>query len=234
MSTLLLRLSGPLQSWGVNLKDENNRITEQIPTKSGVIGLLAAALGRRREESIEDLSSLRFGVRVDRVGELHREPQTANVHNQRHTPTRHYLKDAVFLAGVEGDEVLLEQIECALRHPVFPLSLGRSSYHPEGRLSLGIRRGKSLYDALCEEAWQLDSWRRSKESYNISLRIVMDARNENEHSYYQRDVPISFNPANRKFGTRSVHEAPPIVIENPDSHEFVEIGHGSCYNDFSA
>jgi CRISPR system Cascade subunit CasD len=54
MSTLLLRLAAPIQAWGVDKFER--RGTERIPTKSGVIGLLAAALGRRRNESIEDLS----------------------------------------------------------------------------------------------------------------------------------------------------------------------------------
>ena len=65
MSTLLLRLAGTLQSWGDDSKFEIRR-TEKEPTKSGVIGLLAAALGRRRDESLDDLIQLKFGVRVDK------------------------------------------------------------------------------------------------------------------------------------------------------------------------
>ena len=43
MSTLLLRLAGPVQSWGIDSKFEVRR-TENAPSKSGVTGLLAAAL----------------------------------------------------------------------------------------------------------------------------------------------------------------------------------------------
>ena len=39
MSTLLLRLAGPLQSWGTDSKFEVRR-TENEPSKSGVIGLV--------------------------------------------------------------------------------------------------------------------------------------------------------------------------------------------------
>ena len=57
MATLLLRLSAPLQSWGAESKFETRR-TEKFPTKSGVIGLLASALGYSREDSLTDLNAL--------------------------------------------------------------------------------------------------------------------------------------------------------------------------------
>ena len=60
--TLLLRLSAPLQSWGSE-SVYDNRETDDMPTKSGVIGMLAAALGRKRSDSLEDLVKLKFGVR---------------------------------------------------------------------------------------------------------------------------------------------------------------------------
>ena len=69
MSTLLLRLAAPLQAWGTDSKFEVRR-TNREPSKSGVIGLLAAALGLRRDADLSKLSALRFGVRVDRNGEV--------------------------------------------------------------------------------------------------------------------------------------------------------------------
>ena len=42
--TLLLRLGAPLQSWGSESMYDR-RETDMMPTKSGVIGMLAAALG---------------------------------------------------------------------------------------------------------------------------------------------------------------------------------------------
>ena len=67
MSVLLLKLAGPLQSWGADSRF-TERKTRHEPTKSGVIGLLAAALGRRRTEPVDDLASLCFGVRIDQPG----------------------------------------------------------------------------------------------------------------------------------------------------------------------
>lgn len=67
MTVLLLRLAGPLQAWGVKSRF-TIRATELAPTKSGIIGMLAAAVGRRRTDPIEDFLSLRFGVRKDQPG----------------------------------------------------------------------------------------------------------------------------------------------------------------------
>ena len=75
-STLLLRLAGPMQSWGTRSRF-TERDTELEPSKSGVIGLICAALGRTRTESVDDLSQLRMGVRVDFQGTLSRDFHTA-------------------------------------------------------------------------------------------------------------------------------------------------------------
>ncbi|MBT3076779.1 MULTISPECIES: type I-E CRISPR-associated protein Cas5/CasD [Streptomyces] len=64
---LLVRLAGPLQSWGIAGRFAH-RDTHSRPTKSGVIGLCAAALGLDREEPLGELSEARYGVRADRPG----------------------------------------------------------------------------------------------------------------------------------------------------------------------
>ncbi len=74
MSALLLRLAGPMQSWGVQRRF-SVRDTGLEPSKSGVVGLLCAARGRRREEPVTDLAALGMGVRVDREGEPFPGPQ---------------------------------------------------------------------------------------------------------------------------------------------------------------
>lgn len=72
MSTLLLRLAGPMQAWGTESQFEIRK-TNREPTKSGIIGLLAAAMGLRRDEPLDQLMQLHFGVRVDREGVLLRD-----------------------------------------------------------------------------------------------------------------------------------------------------------------
>ncbi|MES5824249.1 type I-E CRISPR-associated protein Cas5/CasD [Streptomyces sp. RG80] len=66
-SVLLLRLAGPLQSWGA-LARFDRRDTLNRPTKSGVTGLIAAALGLDRADDLGALTDLRFAVRADRPG----------------------------------------------------------------------------------------------------------------------------------------------------------------------
>lgn len=74
---LLLRLEGPLQSWGVRSRwDVRDSASE--PTKSGVLGLLGCALGYpMRDARLEKLdSALRFGARVEHPGAVLNDYQT--------------------------------------------------------------------------------------------------------------------------------------------------------------
>src|SRR5262245_44963159 len=76
MSVLLLRLAGPMQSWGTQSRF-SVRDTGLEPSKSGVVGLLCAALGRKRHEPLDDLARLQMGVRADRPGRVARDYHTA-------------------------------------------------------------------------------------------------------------------------------------------------------------
>ena len=110
MATLLLRLAAPLQAWGADSKFETRK-TGREPTKSGMIGLLAAALGLRRDEreALTRLTGLRFGVRVEREGQLLVDYHTAKTQDEKasYVTYRHYLQDAVFLAGIESTDTAL-------------------------------------------------------------------------------------------------------------------------------
>ena len=123
-----------MQAWGTRSQFDD-RDTEAEPSKSGVLGLCAAALGRDRAEPVDDLAGLRFGVRVDREGVLQRDFQTAQVipgdrRGDTAVSQRAYLADAAFWAALDGDSHLLRSIQSALRNPHWPLSLGRRSYLP--------------------------------------------------------------------------------------------------------
>ncbi|MFA7063613.1 MAG: type I-E CRISPR-associated protein Cas5/CasD [Methanomethylophilus sp.] len=203
MTTLLLRLAGPMQSWGVTGKF-STRSTGREPSKSGVLGLVAAALGRGREEPLTDLTALRYGVRIDQEGTFLRDYHTA--HNPENTKLaylteRHYLADAVFLVGLEGDPVLLTAIEQALRHPFYPLFLGRRSCPPAGRLSLGLREG-TLEEALDREEWQAAEWYRRRMPAEVDLETVCDADGRGDGGLVW-DNPVSFSPDRRVHAPRS-------------------------------
>jgi len=82
---------------------------------------------------------------------------------------RHYLQDAVFLVGLESeDTALLQELETALKHPVYPLYLGRRSCPPTLPLCLDIRAGE-LLDTLRAEPLLV------KQRNGAPLRIVADA-----------------------------------------------------------
>ena len=224
MATLLLRLAAPLQSWGADSKFETRK-TNREPTKSGVIGLIAAALGLRRDDEagFAHLASLRFGVRVDREGDLLVDFHTAHrVDGKKETSWityRHYLCDAVFLVGLENDDrAWLRSLEAALRRPVYPPFLGRRSCPPTLPLCLGIHDA-SLEDALSTEPLLVNP-RRGESG---RLRLVIDA----EVGTPVRDLPFSFSPFHRRFGFRSVRETfvdvPPVPQVETAHNPFEEL-----------
>ena len=90
MQTLLLRLAAPLQSWGSSSKFEI-RTTEKMPTKSGVVGMLAAALGLGRDSNLSELNVLQFGVRADREGENIIDFHMVHSEKSSYVTYRHYL-----------------------------------------------------------------------------------------------------------------------------------------------
>ena len=208
MSTLLLRLGGPLQSWGSESKFDI-RQTGNEPTKSGVIGLLSAALGRKRDADLKDLNALRFGIRVDQQGELLQDFHIAwkNGEKNPYVTRRYYLCDAIFLVGLESPEKsFLLELEEALKMPAFPLFLGRRSCPSTLPLCLGIRN-KDLPNALRDEPWLLPDWRqirwrRRNKNENPHLRIMIDTLPEEKRDVLQKDLPITFNPVNRQYGYR--------------------------------
>ena len=211
MATLLLRLAAPLQAWGAASKFETRK-TNREPTKSGVIGLLAAALGLRRDESegLARLTELRFGVRVEREGQLLVDYHTAKTQDEKNSYVtyRHYLQDAVFLAGLESeDTALLLQLQDALQHPAFPLYLGRRSCPPALPLCLGLRQG-SLQEVLQTE---------SPLCPGKLCRMVLDADPQEPGAAVQRDVPVSFDPHHRQYGYRSARELWLTMSDGPES-----------------
>ena len=76
-SILLLRLEGPMQSWGTRSRWDV-RDTGCEPTKSGVVGLIGCAVGLGRDDpELERLDrDLLFGVRIDRPGVISTEFHT--------------------------------------------------------------------------------------------------------------------------------------------------------------
>lgn len=131
---------------------------------------------------------------------------------------RFYLSDAVFVAGVQSDNVaLIQGLDAAVRTPAFPLYLGRRSCPPAGPVALGVHSG-SLDEALRSIDWKAAAWhRKTLRSRHVMLRILRDAA-RGEEGRTQRDVPLSFDPVRREYGWRTVVEAAPVRVENTYGH----------------
>ncbi|PRX95413.1 type I-E CRISPR-associated protein Cas5/CasD [Allonocardiopsis opalescens] len=217
MSVLMLLLAGPLQAWGASSRFAR-RSTEHAPTKSGVIGLVAAAQGRQRTADLADLAALRFGVRVDQRGTRIRDFQTAShfaTGQAMPLSERYYLADAVFVAAFEGDDALIADLDRAVREPRFLPFLGRRSCPPSRPINLGVRVGKPLEEALADEEWHAAEWYRrgrAEEAY-VRLDTFVDARPEHGRPDTLRDHPLSFDPLHRRYALRGVH---PDTVEVPN------------------
>ncbi len=161
-----------MQAWGTRSRFDD-RDTEAEASKSGVLGLCAAALGIDRAERVDDLTRLRFGVRVDREGGAGRDYHTAQLRpgdprTKTDVTTRYYLADAAFWVGLEGDDTaFLNRLYGALQNPHWPLSLGRKAF----QASLPIFTGPPLESPLWEALQTAPSLRRqpSEEPYRFVL-----------------------------------------------------------------
>ena len=220
MSTLLLRFAGPLQAWGADSRFDVRR-TNREPTKSGVIGLIASALGLRRDAPLDELNRLYFGVRVDREGVLLRDLHTVRKDkNTSYMTTRYYLSDAVFLIGLHSDdEALMQRLEHAVRNPAHPLFLGRRSCPPEGRVCLGLRQ-MPLEEALKSEP-SLIPPKPFKSGEPQRARIVLD---DPHGTARLNDLPVSFSPYNRQYAYRAAREMWNTFPANDAHDPMLELG----------
>lgn len=216
MATLLLRLQGPMQSWGTTSRFDE-RDTQLEPSKSGVIGLVCAALGRDRAEPVNDLAGLRMGVRVDREGVPMCDYQTAtgviNAEGKAKLDRtvispRYYLADAVFLVGLEGkDQTLLARIQLALQAPYWPLALGRKSFVPSMPVAIpGALLPQELSGAL-------RSWPRLVPGEQQPLRLLLEHATEGA---VRLDQPVG-TYGDRRFGPRFVKQEMLHVPDTIDS-----------------
>lgn len=202
MPTLLLRMRSPMMSWGDH-SQFTIRDTRREPTKSAVIGLLCAALGRPRWEPVTDLSALTMGVRVNQEGVVQMDYHTVmdgiksgggkggTVISQRY-----YVADADYLVGLESaDATLLQRLDVALENPVWQLYFGRKSFIPSCPVRVGIE-DKSLADAL---ATPLERSPHSLKRIPDRLRCVIEVPDSSD---VRQDVPINWQK--RLFGSRCV------------------------------
>jgi len=226
-ATLALRLAGPLQSWGMAgqflLRD-----THTQPTKSGVVGMIAACLGRPRGADIGDLVGLRMAVRTDQPGTPMRDYHTISRTDGTTLPTasgkkktdktavteRWYLTDAVFVVTLTGDRGLIERISDAVDHPVYAPVLGRRSCIPTGRMNLGVH-DDGPETLLAAWPWQAGTALMGRTPQTPALDVTVDDPRGGD---MVPDVPASYAPLQRGFGNRRTRHftvTPPHPLLNP-------------------
>lgn len=216
MTTLMLRLAGPLQAWGDSSRF-TQRQTRREPTKSGILGMLAAAQGRRRTDPLEDLVDLDFAVRIDQPGTVLRDFHTAirwETGESMPLSDRYYLQDAVFVAGVAGDPTLVNALAEAVRSPRWAPFLGRRSCAPSRPVYVGVV-DSDVRTAVREAQWQASDWYRNqctRREGQAILPIRADARAGERGSEIVRDVPRSFDPRRRQHGWREIVDLEPRRI----------------------
>lgn len=215
MPSLVLRLAGPLQSWGSS-SQFTNRDTERFPTRSGVIGLLAAVRGIRRTESLEEFTPLKLGVRLDQPGTKTRDYQTVSTGDSKGTSKltdRWYLEDAAFLVAIEGEEEFLRTLDTAIKSPYFDIYLGRRACPPTGPVSLGLVP-EAVEQVLNTHPWIASSHIQRKSPSVVELETILDGAPADPDSIAIKDVPVSFDLTNRQHRWRYIKQGY-VTIPNP-------------------
>lgn len=169
---LVFRLYGPFASWGAAAVGEE-RPTAQIPSRSALLGLLAAALGIKREDetSLRALqASVCFGIKKLSAGSLLRDYHTTQVPPRRNKVVhltrraelhgdkqetilsqRDYRCDGLWVVAVwltEKSAYTLSDLQKVLQRPVYTLYLGRKSCPVAAPLAPVICTSSSLKEAL--------------------------------------------------------------------------------------
>jgi CRISPR system Cascade subunit CasD len=213
-NTLFLRLEGPLQAWGDQQSKFVIRRTAEAPTKSGVIGMLCAALGVPRSEAAQNwlarLGALRMGVRTDVPGVRWWDYHTVGADLLMRTAEgsskpgamltrREYLCDASFLVALQGEPELIAELEAAIKAPRWTLYLGRKCCPPSRPLLEEPPTGE-LADLL--KALKSVPWRKRAEGEQppptVDCLLDWEPTSEQpeapDHALVWFDLPLTFDP----------------------------------------
>ncbi|GAB3160138.1 type I-E CRISPR-associated protein Cas5/CasD [Micromonospora sonneratiae] len=233
MNGLLIRLAGPMQSWGDH-STFSERDTRPHPTRSALIGMIAAALGRGRDQPFHyksadeqadvDLPALSFTIRVDRPGTpmqdfhtvgggLPRARTVMTAEGKRRAPgtetivsRRQYLADAVFTVAVTGPEATIAVVAEALAQPVWAPYLGRRSCPAEVPLLLR-GPGPGVVDDLYRSVPLARSNPYGGADTTVDVDFVLDTPPPDAVEAARltyNDVPVAFHPHRRSYLSRSI------------------------------
>ncbi|MBR2048372.1 MAG: type I-E CRISPR-associated protein Cas5/CasD [Oscillospiraceae bacterium] len=161
-TVLILRLEGPLQSWGENAKWDF-RDSSTMPTKSGIVGLLGCAMGEERNSPmlVELAQSITVAVRADRPGVKFVDFQTVQGNplrtadggkrsNNTFLSPHAYLQDASFTIFIDTTPEWQQRIVSALENPKWCMYLGRKNCVPSRPILAERMEAADLMEALKE------------------------------------------------------------------------------------
>ncbi len=223
---LALMLDGPMQSWGFSSRFQR-RTTGLHPTKSGVIGLVCAAMGLAKgspEEraTLPKLANLKMtsiaiprNVPVLRLEDYHTVLDTRRASGAMNKDAvvtrRQYLLDARFGVILEGDRAMLDIAATRLQDPVWGVWFGRKSCIPSVPVFVDLCESQSA-------AWKavLRACKLSEEIPMEMFTTVADVKDFAEGTDSISDHPVSFGdatssgPDKRRFAVRRIALKPGI------------------------
>lgn len=218
---LALWLDGPLQSWGSASRFQR-RTTGMNPTKSGVLGLICAAMGLAKGSAEEDgllpdLAALKMiTIAIPRSVERRAGPLPARRLEDYHTvldtrrasgvmnkdavvTRREYLLDSRFGVILVGDRELLDKVAAALQDPRWGVWLGRKSCIPAELMHRGVFSTKAEAQRVLIGGLPLDVF-----------TTAMDVERFEDGTDSLDDQPVSFGdgtssgPDKRRFVPRRI------------------------------
>ncbi len=212
---LVFQLYAPLAAWGGQAVGQE-RPSDDHPSRSALLGLLAAALGIRRDEEAEHRSlseACRFGIKLLTPGLALRDFHTIQVppsaKKQQHLQTRRdelhepklgtmlsfrsYRQDALSIVAVTStdDRFSPDRLSDALLEPVFPLYLGRKACPPALPLNPEVIPAADLrtaLDAYCIAPWLTGLCEKSPRYY---WEADMESGMEHDFQTPRYDQPLS-------------------------------------------
>lgn len=233
MKFLALYLRAPLQSWGAS-SQFGDRGTLDAPTRSGLLGLLAAACGVDKNDEAADrawlarAAALSLSVfafrRGDRMTDYHTVgarydkddpwqkrmiPVTAESGKPKNNATlthRAYLSDSVFGAILSGDDTLVTEMAAALANPVWGVWLGRKSSIPTEPVLAGVFDSPEEAKAALTARFRA-SRQRCGQPGETPVAFTVEETSPAEADDTWLDIPVSF--ARREFHARPVRQSLP-------------------------
>ena len=206
---LIIKLQGPMQAWGSHTF-EDYRPSNNFPTRSAIVGLLAACLGIDRQDQDKQIAladGLVMAVRQDdfsggngaypssRIIDFHTVEKARKVDGKENknpvVSRREYLCDASFTVAMRvsaSATCSLDEVKASLDSPVYTPFLGRRSCPISRPLFETSFKASSFAEALSQVA----------PSRGL---IYSDVDEGSDGQIRLRDVPLN---SNRQFGTRSV------------------------------